>query len=186
MISVNLLPREERVEQLDLAAPPRMKVLLPLAVAIGLLVPAGALFLTQESKIQGLRREIQIAEQETRNLQPRIELLDALRDKRAQLSERLDLVVGLNQQRVLPVRLMDAVSLRLPDHMWLTRMQESAAGGLTFDGYTFSNLVVAELMTRLEASALYRDIELQVASREHLGDDPVVRFTVTAGIDATP
>lgn len=55
MISVNLLPTEERTEDRQVISVPRKKFLLPLAAVLAVLVPLGALYMIQQMKIQSLR-----------------------------------------------------------------------------------------------------------------------------------
>lgn len=184
MISVNLLPAEERVIEHDFGAPPRVKVLLPLAIALAVLVPTAGLFWRQEARIQTLKRDIRVAEQEQATLQPRIRAVEQLKVQRADLERRLDLIRQLNQQRTAPVIAMDELCLEIPRYLWLTRMRQGSDGRLLLEGLTFSNLVVAELMRRVEDTPVYENVDLTITERKEAGEDKLIRFTVTADISA--
>jgi len=186
VISVNLLPLEERAVEHDLGAPPRAKFLLPLAIAVALVVPSVGLFWRQEIHLQTLRRDIEVAQQERVSLQPRLRMIEDLRVKQGDLERRLDLIRQLNQQRAFPVRAMDQLCQQVPPHLWLTRMRQGTDGRLLLEGLTFSNLVVAELMRRLEDAPVYRDVDLTITERKQLGDDRVIRFSVTANMVNEP
>ncbi len=185
MISVNLLPREDRIETHALARP-RAKFLLPLAVVVALIVPLGVLFFHQEVKLQALRREIRVAEQESATLQQRVALVRELTQTRAELVSRLQLVQRLNQERATAVRLMDVLAAQIPSHLWLTHMQQNGPGSVTLEGVTFSNLIVAELLARLEASGVYRDVELSIAERGQIGESKVMKFALRAATGPKP
>ncbi|MCK4415358.1 MAG: PilN domain-containing protein [Candidatus Eisenbacteria sp.] len=185
MISVNLLPQEERVVERDLAARPRARVLLPILMGVALLIPPAVLHWRQESRIQSLTRAIEIAQQEQLGLQPRLVLIDDLKAKTADLEQRLDLVRSLNRERTFPVRLMDELCAQMPPHVWLTQMKQNGAG-LYLEGMTFSNLVIADLMSRLEETDVYKDVDLAIAERKNVGEDRVVHFTLSANIVRNP
>jgi type IV pilus assembly protein PilN len=183
VINVNLLPKEERFEEPRTLAPPRTKFLVPLAAAVALLVPIGTLFIHQEMKLQSLRRDIQLAEQESASLRPRVTRVQELEAQRADLLRRLELVRSLNQERSLSVRLLDELARQVPGNLWLTKLSPAGPGAMTLEGVTFTPLVLADLMRRLNESRLYRDVDLTVAERTLIGDQKVLKFTITAAID---
>lgn len=181
MISVNLLPKEERSEERQLVAAPRKQFLLPLALIIAVIVPIAGLYLMQITKIQGLKSDIEVAQAESMRLKPQIEKINQLMVKREELNLRLNLVRDLNRARTLPVQLMDELSMQVPEHLWMTNM-EHFGSAMTLEGVTFSNLVVADLMSRLERTDLYRDVDLTVAERIAIGGEEVIIFTLTAQV----
>ena len=182
MISVNLLPKEERTEERQLVTAPRTQFLLPLGIILATIVPICLLYFLQTTKIQGLRNDILVAEQESQRLKPQIEKINQLMQKREELNLRLNLVGELNRARTLPVQILDELALQLPGHLWITKLNQAGATGLTLDGMTFSNLVIADLMTRLETTDLYANIGLTKAERRTIGEDKVVAFTLTGRI----
>lgn len=183
MISVNLLPKEERSEERQLVTAPRKQFLLPLGIIVATIVPILLLGFLQATKIQGLRSDIQVAEQESQRLKPQIEKINQLMVAREELNLRLNLVGELNRARTLPVQVLDELALQIPRHLWMTKLTQTGPTGLTLEGMTFSNLVVAELMTRLETTDLYADIGLTKAERKAIGSDKVVAFTLTGRIE---
>jgi type IV pilus assembly protein PilN len=186
VINVNLLPKEERFEETRPLAPPRTQFLVPLIAAVALLVPTGVLFARQEVKLQALRRDIQLAEQESASLKPRVTRVQELEQKRADLMRRLDLVRQLNGERGMAVHLMEELSAQVPGNLWFTKLASSGPGAIKLEGMTFTPLILADLMRRLEESRLYRDVDLTIAERTQIGDQKVVRFTITASLDREP
>ncbi len=182
MISVNLLPKEERSGERQIVVGPRKQFILPLAIVVGVIVPLCALYLIQATKIQGLKSDIQVAEQESLRLKPQIEKINQLMRKREELNLRLNLVRDLNRERALPVQLLDELSMQVPDHLWMTKMAQAGPAAMVLEGVTFSNLVVADLMSRLERTDLYKDVDLTVAERKTIGNELVVAFSLTTRI----
>ncbi|MCK4303313.1 MAG: PilN domain-containing protein [Candidatus Eisenbacteria sp.] len=186
MISVNLLPKEERSPERQVVTIPRRQFLVPLGVVLALIVPIGSLYLMQVAKTQGLKADIILAEQESERLKPQIEKINQLIKKREELNLKLNLVRDLNRARTLPVQLLDELSIQVPNHLWLTKVTQNGPSAMTIEGLTFSNLVVADLMSRLERTDLYRDVDLTVAEKELIVEEkiarPLVRFVLTTGI----
>jgi type IV pilus assembly protein PilN len=183
VINVNLLPKEERSIEPRALTPPRTKFLVPLAAAIAVLVPVGTLFVHQETRLQSLERDIQLAEQETATLRPRVARVQELEQRRDDLLRRLDLVHSLNQERTLTVRLLDELAHQVPANLWLTRMTPSGTSAMTLEGITFTPIVLSDLMRSLDESRMYRNVDLTVAERTQIGDQKVVKFTITASVD---
>lgn len=186
MINVNLLPKEERSVAPATLTPPRTKFLVPLAAAIAVLVPIGALFVHQETRLQSLERDIVLAEQETATLRPRVARVQELERQRDDLLRRLDLVRGLSQERTLTVRLLDELARQVPSNLWLTRMTPTGTSAMTLEGVTFTPIVLSDLMRRLDESRMYRNVDLTVAERTQIGEQKVVKFTITAAVDPEP
>jgi Tfp pilus assembly protein PilN len=68
--------------------------------------------------------------------------------------------------------------------MWLTSMKEIAPDRVAIDGIAFSNLVVSDLMSSLETSDIFRDVELSIVRRKELEGQHVVDFTVTTSVNS--
>ncbi len=182
MISANLLPKEERSAERQMVTAPRKQFLLPLIVIVAVIVPLCAVYLVQTSKLHGLRSDILVAEQESLRLKPQIDKINQLMRKREELNLKLNLVRDLNRERTVPVQLLDELSLQVPNHLWMTKLQQVGPGAMVLEGVTFSNLVVADLMTRLERTDLYMDVDLTRTKRILIGEEKVVKFELTTHI----
>jgi type IV pilus assembly protein PilN len=186
VINVNLLPREERFEEVRTLAAPRTKFLVPLAAAVLLLVPTGTLLVHQQTRLQALQRDIRLAEQESATLKPRVARVQQLEAQRADLLRRMDLVRQLNQERALSVRLMDELQRQVPGHLWLTKVGTSGPGTVSIEGAAFTPLRISDLMRSLEESRLFQGLDLTLAERVQMGDEKVLKFTITAAVEHQP
>jgi len=179
MIRINLLPREAR--------PARRAIVLP---KLGALMPVFALVLVgglfaafsviQTLQVGRLKADIARAQEEEEKLRPQIQTIQELTQKREELQHRLNVIAGLDKNRLWRVKLVDELSRCVPDHLWLTNYEETGAEQVKIEGVTFSNLIVADFMSRLEASPLYGNVDLNVAERGTIDQRNVVKFTVTA------
>ena len=178
MIRINLLPREERQTRRAVQLP-KMGSLMPVLVLLLVLALFGAVSVFQTLQIGRLKSDIARAEQESAKLRPQIQTIQNLTVKREELQRRLNVIQDLDKTRLQRVMLVSELSKCVPDHLWLTSYEE-AANKVTIEGVTFSNLLVADFMTRLEASPLYGSVDLLVAEKGLIDQRNVVKFKVTA------
>jgi type IV pilus assembly protein PilN len=179
MIRINLLPREERQTRRTIALP-KLGALMPVFV----LLLVAALFVgfsvIQTMQVGRLHADIARAQEETEKLRPQIETINELTTKREELKRRLTVIANLDKNRLWRVKLVDELSRCVPEHLWLTNYEETSADQVKLEGVTFSNLLVADLMSRLEASPLYGNVDLVVAEKGTIDQRSVVKFTITA------
>jgi Tfp pilus assembly protein PilN len=189
VIRINLMPLEERgqkarrVKKSTSGGTGRgaMGLLLPLAIIGGVLVAIVGTIVQQQAQIHMLGNEVARVERESRELAPQIAMVERLSRERADLDLRLSLIDQLSRGRFDSVRLVDELDRAVPDHMWLS----SAIGGadqITLEGVTFSNLIIADLMIRLDRSPLFSNVALANASRGIIDQHDVVSFKLTMNL----
>jgi Tfp pilus assembly protein PilN len=179
MIRINLLPREERQAKRSFALP-KLGPLMPVFVLLGVVALFVAFSLIQAMQVARLKSDIARAKAEAEKLRPQIEMINELTQKRAELTHRLDVIATLDKNRLWRVKLVDELSRCVPEHLWLNNYEETGPDQVKIDGVTFSNLIVADLMSRLEASPLYGSVDLVVAEKGQIDQRNVVKFTITA------
>lgn len=183
MIRINLLPKEERI-----AAPkfslPKMGTMMPV-MAIGAVVFLVALVAVLErAKVSALQKDVVELRDEVRAIQPQVDRVKRLTSQREDLERRLDIIRQLDQGRFLSVRLMDDLSREIPRYMWLTDVRQRGSGKISVSGVTFSNLIVADLMMRMEKSTLFSNVDLTQTNKGKIEERDVMEFAITA--DLTP
>lgn len=183
MIRINLLPREERVRKRSM---PTIK--LP---ALGAAVPfvvlgvvGGSIFVlgsTQGREVKRLETEVASLQKEAQSYKPQLEKIRQITQKRQEVSNRLDIIARLDQERYFRVKLMDEMSRCVPDNLWVTKVEEAAGRKFAFEGVTFSNFIVARFMTELEGAPHFQNVELNVAQQGKIDKFDVVQFSLVTG-----
>jgi type IV pilus assembly protein PilN len=179
VISVNLLPVEERVKESQLSVAPRFKILLPVILGAAILLPLAGISVMQRAKIQGLKEDIARAQVEKARLSREIQAVEDLVQRQAELRQRLRTLRDLVRQRATMVQVVDELARQIPPNLWLTEFSTQSPGSYSLEGSTFSNLVVADLMGRLERSDLFYDVDLSETKRNLIGSEPVIEFAIT-------
>jgi len=182
MIRINLLPRDERQVKRSFTLP-KVGTVMPLLVLILVAALFASFSVVQAMQVSRLQADIARAEQEAEKLRPQIQTINELTQKRQELERRLGVITGLDKQRLTRVKLVDEVSKCVPEHLWLSQFEEvPGANKIMVEGVTFSNLIVADFMSRLEASPLYEGVDLVVAEKGTIDQRTVVKFKVTASM----
>ena len=188
MIRVNLLPADERVPDPTITVQvPRAKIWVTVIAALAILAPMAGVHLMQRVKIAAIRADIQAAEVEHRRLKPQIDRIEQLMSQREQLNQRLAVIQSLTRERFFSVSLMDELAALVPNYLWFMKVDEVHRGKVEIVGRTFSNLMVAELMRRMEESEMFDDVGIVLSERvtdRKAGPDgpPVLEFTISATV----
>ena len=180
MIRINLLPRDERQVRKSIAFP-KIGTVMPVLALIAVAALFTAFSVVQAMQVSRLKADISRAEAEAEKLRPQLQMIDELTKKREELTKRLNVITELDKTRLWRVRLVDELSKCVPEHLWLTSYEETAnPNQVQIQGVTFSNLLVADFMSRLESSPLYGGVDLIVAEKGTIDQRNVVKFTITA------
>lgn len=181
MIRINLLPREERQVRRSIQLP-KVGAIMPVLALLLVAALFTAFSVVQAMQVSRLKSDIARAEREAERLRPQIQTINELTQKREEVTRRLNVITQLDKTRLWRVRLVDELSKCVPDHLWLTSYEETGPNTVKVEGVTFSNLIVADFMSRLEASPLYGNVDLVVAEKGTIDQRNVVKFTITASM----
>ena len=183
MIRVNILPREEKAQRQRSFSFKAGELVLPVVLVVGVALVIAATALSQRMNAASLDSSIAEVDAQSRALAPQIERVNRLAQERAELDLRLGVIAKLQQGRTQSVRLMDELAKCMPDHLWLTSaIQADNSSALNLEGVTYSNLVVSDFMSRLERSAMFAGVELEVAERGNVNEHAVVKFRLTCQV----
>lgn len=177
MIEINLLPHREARRVADLRESLAVLVL-------GLVVVCGGIWFaerdvandmtTAESSVRQLKSNIE-------QYKPQEQQVADFKDKKQRLQLKLDVIKSLDAARSGPLRLMDELSQRTPERLWLTALR-TKGNKVTLDGESLDTGVVADFLRGLNESRYFQNVDLESTSRGAgvEGGVKVVKFTVTA------
>jgi type IV pilus assembly protein PilN len=183
VIRINLMPREERIRRRSLPAikMPNVGAFMPVVVLGGVVASMVMVATVQKREVTRLETEIAALRQESESYKPQLEKIREITQKRQEVSNRLDIIAKLDQERYFRVKLMDEVCRSVPENVWLTKVAETGPRQFQVEGVTFSNLLVARLMENLEAAPHWENVELGVAQQGEIDKTNVVQFSLMSG-----
>ena len=185
MIRINLLPQDEAPSQRTFNLP-KVGSVVPLVAVIAVVAGLALAFTYQSRRIADLGTTIAGEEAEARRLAPEIAKVQSLNRERDEVNRRLDVITQLDRDRYFRVHLLDELNRALPQHMWLTVIEEQGGNRFAVEGVTFSNFLVSDILQNLSRSPYITSVDLVVAEKGLINDVPVVKFKATATATRQP
>lgn len=147
MAKINLLPWREELRK------ERQQEFIGIVVAVALAAAVLVWFVTGQVESQYKSQKIRNAfiQQEMSVLTEQITEIQALRDKREQLLERMELIQNLQGNRPIIVRLFDEIARSIPDDLYFTSL-DIKGDQVSVKGRAKSNNRVAALMRNFDES----------------------------------
>jgi type IV pilus assembly protein PilN len=184
MIRINLLKPEVKDMKEGPAALPGPEVKarkeFPVGSIVLLLIIAvlAAAFFWHKSLIRREQGLLAAAQAEKEKLQYVTAKLDELSQQKALFERKIALITQLRDQQATAVRIMDAVSRRLPDWVWLT--------DLNFDGKlidirgdALSNNLIADFIYNLRNYENFAGVNLISSAQKTVGGTQYMEFALT-------
>jgi len=191
MIRINLLKPESKDISQQVTAPgiteeatrkgPNIGNLIFLVLVIGL----GAFYFFQQKAFRSENALLATARQEKSQLQYVEAKLEEQRKARESLDRKITLIESLNAQRDMAPRLMDELSRRLPEWVWLSEVVFDEKG-IQIKGRALSNNLVADYISGLESSAQIMNVNLVSSTQKTTQGDQYLEFTLRAVLEKKP
>jgi len=182
MIRINLLPSEERSSRRTISLPTISGGAL-LWAGVAVAVYAGAITsvsVLQSRTINDYNKKIELAKEESARLAPQLAKIRKLTKEREEVNRRLNIIASLDRDRYLRVQMMNDIAARLPQNLWLTNLTESGGNRVTVEGVTFSNFIIADMMSNLEKSDRFTEVSLKIAEEGEIEEYKVLKFTLNS------
>lgn len=174
MIKINLLSEGKRPVVARRAKQPAGgaradlgNTLLVVGIVLGLLV-AGGWWYMLDREIKKKDREIAAAQKEVDELAQVIKEVEEYKAKKAELERKINVINDLKANQRGPVRIMDDVSRALPELLWLTKMDVTAAT-IQLQGTAFNMSAVANLLDNLDKVEEFAEPILADATQKSAG-----------------
>ena len=192
MVRINLTPGEKGREPKARQAP-RLSIRRPgwlsgspslLVGIVGLLVLLAAVFLYfgERRGISQARAAIEDARADSARYHTEIARVRAMEDVQSQLVARVDVLEEVVDGRLFWIRLLETLSLQLPEYTWLeaVNQEDLPPEEIRIAGATFSNPAITAYMRGLEASPELQSVRLVGVTRALRQETPVQTFTLLA------
>ena len=195
MIQINLLPKEFRKKSGKLSFGKTGYYVIGGVVGIILMIASVSFY--QVMQLDELDKKMEVARFRTQQLQKDIAVVDALIDVKEKLVKRMEAVDVLDQHRTVWVKILEDLSRRVPEFMWLSLFEEYrgqkspkdttavvASATLTrpinIEGYAFTLNSLANFMINLMRSNYFSDIEMASVEEIQIQEQKAYNYKVTA------
>lgn len=207
-IEINLLPKELRRKRKGLAFD---KNLIIIAASVGILaLLVGGTTIVQSMRLKSMDKKIAEAQKKTMELKKNIDLVDALSEVKDKVLQRMSVIEVLDRNRSIWVRVMEDLSRRTPDYVWLSLLREEAPPApavqdtvsdstvietpdirpevkrVTMEGNSHSLNSLASFLIQLMGSPYFKNMDLQYVKRAQLKDYKTFSFQLVGDLHYLP
>lgn len=175
MIRINLLP--VRAAKKKETARQQTAIAL-ISIGVVLLI-FGIVYAVTLGKITAAKNEISSRENEIQQLKKKIGEIDNIKKLQAEVKKKLDVLAQLRKEKTGPAMRLATLSDAVPEKLWLMKYSEGAGGTVSVSGIAFSEELIADFMRRLQASADFTNVELQVSEQTEVSGVKLKRFDIT-------
>ena len=181
MIKINLLSDRDAIRK----ETTRQQLSIFLLSVLLALVVAGAVQFTLYQKKKGIQEDIRAAEISVNELKEKVGEVEKYKQFKEELRTKLDVIRNLQRNKVLSVQLLDALSQKIPERMWLGKLIKKG-NDLTLEGYSIDNETIAGFMKGIEDSDCISHVELRLAENKEVQGVSLKHFliTTTVGVES--
>ncbi len=154
------------------------------AVPALVLLVVGWLWMSQRGDRGELDERMVEAVEDSTRLSDLRALSDSLLRREAQIRERLDLLVGLDDGRFVWPHLLDEFSKSLPNYAWLTSIREASAVPdlqVQLDGMAANPLAITAYVRRLQESPFVEEVRILGSQETNLDGFSAHSFKLIVG-----
>lgn len=182
MVEINLLPHREARRAADIRETIALLVL-------GLIVLGGGMyFLASNAKSDLEQAKITVAQLQAdiERYKPQQALIAKFKTRKQNLQDKLDVIASLERARNGPVRVLDEISTRVPDRLWLTHISTKGTE-IRLKGKSLDTGVVADFLRALNGSTYFKNVDLEkTEGGEIVKGVRLVNFELRADMIAPP
>jgi Tfp pilus assembly protein PilN len=200
MIKINLLPPEKRKKaqkkkttktkekEKKVSTGPSLSINEKVPIIVGLVVTllalgvAAYIFFSMNNKIDSLNAEKKANTTLIADLDNKLKQIKNLTQQISELEQREKLIAKLREDQSLPIRVLDELSDKLPDTVWLESLIISGKK-ITIDGSGLTYSDVVEFVNALKNSKLYKNVDLNNAKIKKYNNQDVSGFRITMEIN---
>jgi Tfp pilus assembly protein PilN len=207
-IEINLLPKELRKKRKGFTFDKNLIIIAASVGMVALLIVGTSI--VQSVRIKSIDKKIAAAQKKTLELKKNIELVDALSEVKDKVLQRMSVIEVLDRNRSVWVRVMEDLSRRTPDYVWLSLLREETPPApavqdtisdstasettdiepkvkrVTMEGNSHSLNSLASFMIQLMGSPYFKNMDLQYVKRAQLKNYKIFSFQLVGDLHYLP
>jgi Tfp pilus assembly protein PilN len=171
MIRINLLPAKKALK-----IPPVFTYGAIGTVVLGIVLIASSLYLI--AKVSGMHTEVSAKEKKLEELKKAINEIKNYEKNNEEVRQKTQIIEQLKKNQVVPLRLLDEVSERLPKGVWLTILNDKS-GVISIEGFAHTNYDLVAYVQNLKESKYLTDVMLVESRQTAIDTFEVYKFKLT-------
>jgi type IV pilus assembly protein PilN len=179
MIKINLLPLKKKKKAKPV---PSFLIAAVLLLTFFIIVALSYSYILK-SKIGTLEAQKAENAKKLAALNEKIKEVQGFENLNKKFQQRKEIIEQLTKNQSLPVRVLDEMSKRLVEGVWLRSMAISR-NGISIDGVGFTNADIVNFVQTLKGSEIFKDVVLLETRQEKVEGEEVYLFKLTLKVAA--
>jgi type IV pilus assembly protein PilN len=172
MIKINLLPYREKEKKENLAR--QFTIIAGLFIIFLLCLAWGYFYIS--SQVKNLEEKLADSQKTLKTLEAKVGDLEKIKQKKAELELKLGVIGTLEENRLLPVKTLDDLSMLVPpQNIWLTKITQEK-DNLKIEGVGRDNIVAADFMKTIEKFEPIQSVDLVSSKKQEIADMTFQQF----------
>ena len=155
MLEINLLPVREARRKADLRQYMMQLFLMVLLVVGGI----GLVHSRIGDQVERAQARVKQMQHDIDQFKPQLDQVAAFKKRKGELEKKIDVIDGLDKARTGPVRVLNELSTRTPDRLWLTSLS-TKGNTISLQGQSLDNELVALFLRSLGDSEYFENVDL--------------------------
>lgn len=187
MIRINLFPIKKKKKKKRKPAPVPGFLIATVLLILAICVGSFYFYIAIKDEIRNLQTKRGANEMQIKELKNQLKALTNYEGLIKSIEEKKSVIVQLRKNQDIPVSLLDELSVRLPEGVWLKEFLFQGKG-LNIEGYAFSNSDVVKYVNNLKESKLFDIVYLSESKQESItekdvqGSIPVYSFKLLLSV----
>jgi len=172
MIKINLLPYHEREKKENLAR----QIMIIAGLFVLFILCLVLLQLHMVSQVKDLETKLADSKKVLKVLNEKVGDLERYKLKKAELELKLGVIGTLEENRLLPVKTLDDLSMQVPQNsIWLTKITQNK-DSLNIEGIGSDNIAAADFMKTIENFAPIKSVDLVSSKKVEISGITLQQF----------
>lgn len=137
------------------------------------------------SRISSLEQQKVQVQAQLKDLKAKSATIAGYENDRKTFEEKIKIIERLKTDQARPVQFLDALAHRIPERVWLIRVEE-ADGKVTLTGRAVGNNDIVEMIQSVKAEDFLTDVQLVESRRIRDRDLSAYEFTLTGRYNLAP
>ncbi len=172
MIKINLLPYREQAKKDNLAR--QIALVAGLFIFFILILAGVTIYLS--SQVADLETKLVDSKQTLKGLDAKLGNLEKFKLKKAEMELKLGVIGTLEENRLVPVKMLDDLSVLVPQKsIWLTKIAQNNES-LTIEGIGRDNIAAADFMKTIENFPAIKSVDLVSSKKVEISGTTLQQF----------
>ncbi len=172
MIKINLLPYREKAKKENISR----QITIIVGSFIILILCLAWVYMYYSSKVTDLKVRLATETQRLEELNEKVGDLEKFKQVKAELELKIDVISKLEENRLLPVKILDDLAMLVPQKdIWLQKIEQNG-NILKIEGVGRDNIVAADFMKTIEGFPPIQSVDLVTSKKTDIAGVTLQEF----------